>query len=191
MSRTFAYCRTSKQTQTTDNQVLEIASAGFNIEPHRILTEVISGSVAASLRPVFKTLLERLEAGDILVVSKLDRLGRNSMDVRTTVEQLEKREVRVHCLALGGLDLTSAAGKMTMSVISAVAEMERDLIVERTNSGLARAVYEGKVLGRKPSLSKIQKDEILLKLNQEGVNVSALAQEYKTTRQTILRVKNS
>ena len=191
MSRTFAYCRTSKQTQTTDNQVLERASAGFNIEPHRILTEVISGSVAASLRPVFKTLLERLEAGDILVVSKLDRLGRNSMDVRTTVEQLEKREVRVHCLALGGLDLTSAAGKMTMSVISAVAEMERDLIVERTNSGLARAVYEGKVLGRKPSLSKIQKDEILLKLNQEGVNVSALAQEYKTTRQTILRVKNS
>ena len=71
-------------------------------------------------------LVDRLEPGDVLVVTKLDRLGRNAMDVRATVEQLASSGVRVHCLALGGVDLTSPAGKMTMQVIAAVAEFERD-----------------------------------------------------------------
>jgi putative DNA-invertase from lambdoid prophage Rac len=72
--------------------------------------------------------------GDVLVVTKLDRLGWNAMDVRLTVEKLAGEGVRVHCLALGGVDLTSAAGKMTMGVISAVAEFERDLLIERTQA---------------------------------------------------------
>ena len=97
---------------------------------------MVSGSVAAKQRNGFARLLDRLEDGDVLVVSKLDRLGRNAMDVRATVEALAAMGVRVHCLALGGVDLTSAAGKITMAVISAVAEFEKDLIVERTRAGL-------------------------------------------------------
>jgi hypothetical protein len=85
---------------------------------------------------------------DVLIVTKLDRLGRNAMDVRQTVEHLAASGIRVHCLALGGVDLTSAAGKMTMQVLSAVAEFERDLLIERTQSGLKRAKAEGKKLGR-------------------------------------------
>nr|QTX14980.1 Serine recombinase, PinQ/PinR-type [Klebsiella pneumoniae] len=84
--------------------------------------------------------------GDVLIVTKLDRLGRNAMDVRKTVEQLAASGIRVHCLALGGVDLTSAAGRMTMQVISAVAEFEKDLLIERTHSGIARAVGFGKTL---------------------------------------------
>ena len=91
-------------------------------------------------------MVDRLEAGDVLVVSKLDRLGRNAMDVRSTVERLAKDGVRVHCLALGGVDLTSAAGKMTMGVIAAVAEFERDLLIERTQAGLTRVKAAGKAL---------------------------------------------
>ena len=75
----------------------------------------------------------------MLVVTRLDRLGRDAMDVSATVAQLAGRGVRVHCLALGGVDLTSSAGRMTMGVINAVAQFERDLLVERTQSGLARA----------------------------------------------------
>jgi hypothetical protein len=75
----------------------------------------------------------------VLVVTKLDRLGRNSIDVQTTVKRLDEMGVRVHCLALGGVDLTSPAGKMTMGVIAAVAQFERDLLIERTLSGQARA----------------------------------------------------
>lgn len=148
MARTFAYARVSTYEQTTSNQVLEIQTAGFDIEPHRIITETISGSVATSQRPAFQKLIERMESGDVLVVSKLDRLGRNAMDVRQTVEQLAANHIRVHCLALGGVDLTSPTGKMTMQVLSAVAEFERDLLIERTQAGLMRAKAEGKKLGR-------------------------------------------
>ena len=190
MNRIFAYCRVSTADQTTDNQVNEIKLAGFAVEPNRIIVETISGSVAAKERKQFMKLLDRLEANDVLIVTKLDRLGRNAMDVRTTVEALDGLGVRVHCLALGGVDLTSPAGKMTMQVIAAVAEFERDLLIERTQAGLKRAVAEGKTLGRKPSLTDGQQAEILLKLDKEGVNISALAKEYSTTRQTIMRVRD-
>lgn len=157
MSRVFAYCRVSTSDQTTINQVMEIKNAGFNVEPQRVIEEVISGSVEAKQRNGWIKLFERLESGDVIVVTKLDRLGRNAMDVRATVEGLAELGVRVHCLALGGVDLTSAAGKMTMQVISAVAEFERDLLIERTQSGLARAKAQGKKLGR-PAAVETQKN---------------------------------
>ncbi len=148
MSRVFAYCRVSTADQVTANQRQEIEAAGFVLERHRIIEECISGSAPSSQRPGFMRLIDRLEPGDVLVVTKLDRLGRNAMDVRATVERLETNQVRVHCLALGGVDLTSAAGKMTMQVIAAVAEFERDLLIERTQSGIRRARAQGKRLGR-------------------------------------------
>ena len=147
MPRTFAYVRVSTAGQTTDNQLGEIAAAGFTIEPHRVVTETASGSVATALRPGFARLLDRLEPGDVLVVTKLDRLGRNAMDVGATVARLAGMGVRVHCLALGGVDLASSTGKLTMGVINAVAEFERNLLVERTQAGLSRARAEGKRLG--------------------------------------------
>lgn len=188
MSRVFAYCRVSTADQTTQNQHLEIQSAGFNIEPHRVVEESISGSVSAKERPGFNKLLERMEHGDVLVVTKLDRLGRNAMDVRATVEQLSSSGVRVHCLSLGGVDLTSPAGKMTMQVIAAVAEFERDLLIERTQSGINRAKSSGKRFGRPPSLNA-QERKIALKRLEAGRNVSEVAREFKTSRQTILRIK--
>jgi putative DNA-invertase from lambdoid prophage Rac len=148
MSRTFLYCRVSTATQFTENQVQEVKAAGFDVQASRVVEETISGSIAASERSGFQKLLERMESGDVLIVTKLDRLGRNAMDVRLTVERLASAGIRVHCLALGGVDLTSAAGKMTMQVLSAVAEFERDLLIERTQSGLRRAKSEGKKLGR-------------------------------------------
>ena len=109
MSRTFAYCRESMADQTTENQRREIEAAGFALDEWRVVSENVSGSVAASERPQFTKLADRLEDGDALIVTKLDRLCRNAMDVRTTVERLATTGVRVHCLALGGVDLTSAA----------------------------------------------------------------------------------
>lgn len=189
MSRTFAYLRVSTADQHTKNQILEIEAAGFSIDRRRVVSETISGSVNADQRPEFARLLDRLEDGDVLLVTKLDRLGRNSMDVRATVEKLSNRGVRVHCLALGGVDLTSASGLMTMQVLNAVAEFERDLLIERTNAGLARAKAEGKTIGRPSALSKEQRSEAMAKL-AEGQSISGLAKHYGTSRQTILRVKN-
>ncbi|MCD6614082.1 recombinase family protein [Klebsiella quasipneumoniae subsp. similipneumoniae] len=157
-------------------------------QPQRLIEEQISGSVAASERPGFIRLLDRMENDDVLIVTKLDRLGRNAMDIRKTVEQLAASDIRVHCLALGGVDLTSPAGKMTMQVISAVAEFERDLLLERTHSGIARAKAAGKRFGRPSVLKEEQQLTVIARINA-GISISAIAREFNTTRQTILRVK--
>jgi len=188
MARTFLYTRVSTTGQTTENQIAEVKAAGFAVQPNRTITETISGSAPAMQRPAFRRLVDRLEAGDVLVVTKLDRLGRNAMDVRSTVDALAAIGVRVHCLALGGVDLTSSAGRMTMQVIAAVAEFERDLLVERTQAGLSRARSTGKALGRPASLSEDQKRQIAARLDAGG-SVSALAREYRTSRQTISRAR--
>jgi len=186
MSRTFAYCRVSTIDQTTDNQAQEIQAAGFAIEPQRVIAETVSGSVPASERKGFSKLLERMETGDILVVTKLDRLGRNAMDVRSTVEKLAHLGIKVHCLALGGVDLTSPAGRMTMSVIAAVAEFERDLLVERTQQGLIRAKAEGKQLGRPKAVDPKE----VQRLKDDGMAQKAVADKLGVSLSTIKRVWN-
>lgn len=187
ISRTFAYLRVSTADQNTDNQLHEITTAGFQIADHRIVAETISGSVAAMERPGFKSLVQKLEPADILIVTKLDRLGRNAMDVRSTVEKLSSMGVKVHCLALGGVDLTSPAGKMTMGVISAVSEMERDLLIERTQAGLKRAKAEGKRLGRKPTLSSDDRSQIIA-LKADGASLAELARKFSVSRSAIQHV---
>ncbi len=190
MSRVFAYCRVSTTGQNNQNQIIEIKTAGFAIEKHRLVEENISGSVAAKQRPGFIKLIDRMEQGDVLVVTKLDRLGRNAMDVRATVEQLATAGIRVHCLALGGVDLTSPAGKMTMQVIAAVAEFERDLLIERTQSGIIRAKAAGKRFGRRPSLNADQQAAVVERLDA-GESIAKVSREFKTTRQTIMRVRDA
>jgi putative DNA-invertase from lambdoid prophage Rac len=188
MARTFAYCRVSTADQTTDNQVREIEGAGFHVEPKRVVAETVSGSVAAMERKGFAKLVDRLETGDVLIVTKLDRLGRNAMDLRTTVDMLAVQGVRVHCLALGGVDLTSAAGRMTMGVIAAVAEFERDLLIERTQSGLSRAKAAGKALGRPQTLSNDQQ-EAIRRDRAAGVSLGVLSKQYAVSRAAIQRVE--
>ena len=190
MSRVFAYCRVSTADQTTENQVQEIAAAGFTVQKGRAITETVSGSVPAMERKGFLALLNKLEAADVLIVTKIDRLGRNAMDVRASVERLASIGVRVHCLALGGVDLTSPAGKMTMGVIAAVAEFERDLLIERTQSGLARVKSQGKVLGRPRSVDA-QASKIVVERLERGEAVAALAREYGTSRQSIMRIRQT
>lgn len=190
MTRIFAYVRVSTFEQETQNQVMEIRAAGFSVEPHRIITETISGSRAIAQRSGFGRLMEKMEQGDVLIVTKLDRLGRDAIDVSSTVARLEERGIRVHCLALGGVDLTSSAGKLTMGVINAVAQFERDLLIERTQAGLARAKSEGKTLGRPPALSG-ERQYLVRQRLANGESVSAIARDIKTSRQTIMRVRDA
>ena len=173
MSRTFLYARVSTTSQFTENQVQEVEAAGFAVQSGRVVEEIISGSVAANERPGFRKLLDRMESTDILIVTKLDRLGRNAMDVRSTVENLSNSGIRVHCIALGGVDLTSPAGKMTMQVLSAVAEFERDLLIERTQSGLKRAKAEGKKLGRPQAIQTNKSVQLLMAQQKTQAEVAS------------------
>ncbi|MEY9624981.1 MULTISPECIES: recombinase family protein [Sinorhizobium/Ensifer group] len=189
MPPTFAYVRVSTTGQTTENQIQEIEAAGFHVEPRRIIAETVSGSTAIAQRRGFTRLMDRLEAGDVLIVTKLDRLGRDAIDVSMTVKTLSEMGVRVHCLALGGVDLTSSAGTMTMNVLNAVAQFERDLLIERTQSGLRRAKSEGKTLGRPSTLNEKQKQDARQDLSA-GMSVSAVARKFATSRQTVMRIRD-
>ena len=190
MSRTFAYIRVSKYNQETKNQIGEIEDAGFSIESHRITKEIVSGSMPINRRKGFARLLDKMEKGDILVVTKLDRLGRNAIDVSSTVANLESTGIKIYCLALGGVDLTSSAGKMTMGVINHIAQFELDLLVERTQSGLTRAKSQGKKLGRPNVLSSSDTSEVKNMLNQ-GKSISSIARAFDTSRQTIMRIRDN
>ena len=154
------------------------------------MTETISGSMSIEQRNGFARLLDKMERGDVLVVTKLDRLGRDAIDVSTTVAKMERMGIRVHCLALGGVDLTSSAGKLTMGVINAVAQFERDLLIERTQSGLARARAQGKSLGRPAALTSNQQADVRARIAL-GETVSAIARDLGTSRQTIMRARDA
>lgn len=186
MSRVFAYGRVSTVGQVTENQRGEIAAAGYTITAPRFVEETVSGSVSASQRPGFQKLLERMEQGDTLVVTKLDRLGRDSIDVQQTVARFEAAGMKLIVLQLGNLDLTSSAGALMVKMLAAVADFERDLIIERTQAGQARARAEGKHMGR-PSKTTPEEREEMRKLLAEGVTVSEVARKYTDSRRSISR----
>lgn len=195
-SRTFLYARVSTVDQTTDNQALLAKQAGYDILPRRVRAETISGTVPAMERPVFVQLVSELEPDDILVVAKLDRLGRNASDVDLTVEMLRQRGIRVVVLDLPVMEVTSAAGELVRRMFAAFAQFERDQLVERTYAGLARAKAEGKVLGRRDALAVLAEkrgvslpqlhEEIRGKL-AEGATARGLAKEYGVSHPTIMK----
>jgi putative DNA-invertase from lambdoid prophage Rac len=190
MSHTFAYLRISVTAQAAEDQIQEIEAAGFTVDPRHVVSETVSGSSAITQRPGFIDLLDKLEQDDVLIVTKLDRLGRNAIDVATIVAKLSDMGVRLHCLAVGDVELTSPAGRMAMGVISAVAQFERDLLIERTQTGLQRAKAAGEVLGRPPSLTDVQRAAVPRQI-AAGASVSELARWYGTSRQTIMRARDA
>jgi DNA invertase Pin-like site-specific DNA recombinase len=143
--------------------------------------------VSAGQRPQFAKLLGQIRNGETLVVSKLDRLGRDALDVGATIKSLAARKIEVIVLQLGKMDLTLPAGKLMLNMLAAVGEMERDLLVERTQAGLARAKQEGKKLGRPTKTSEAQRKEILAK-RQAGATISELARQYGVSRLSIARI---
>jgi putative DNA-invertase from lambdoid prophage Rac len=185
----FGYGRVSTNQQTTDNQKLELENAGFKID-YWFTDNGVSGKVCAIQRSEFSRLISQIRDGETLVVSKLDRLGRDAVDVLQTVRNLADRNIQVIVLQLGKTDLSSPTGKLLLTMLTAVAAMERDLLIERTQAGLARAKAEGKVLGRKPKTDESQRTAIRHKLNV-GVTVSQLARDYGISRASVIAIRNS
>ncbi len=189
---TIAYCRVSTLEQDTKTQLLEISDAGYR--PDLVFEDRgVSGSTHASARPEFAKLIETIEKASEpvrLVATKLDRLGRDTIDILGTIDRLKTSNVELVVLQLGKLDLTSPAGRLTLNVLSAVAEMERDLIRERTMAGLANAKAAGKRLGRPPKLNESQVKDALGQLGK-GKSVSAVARALGVSRATILNTRSA
>lgn len=190
MSRTFAYSRVSTNDgrQHTENQKLAIEQAGYEIARGRYFEDHISGSTPAMTRPEFRKMMERLEEGDTVVVRELSRIGRDAIDCMSTVKTFKDRGIKLVVLQLGNLDLTSPSGELMVNVIAAVAQMEKSILVERVNAGLARVKAEGTVkLGRPSKTTATQQEEIRTRKTQ-GASVSQLARDYNVSRATVLSI---
>ena len=190
LQRVFAYARVSTVEQLTENQREQIARAGYDIAPKRFIEEQISGSVPAAQRPGFQRLLERMDEGDTLVVTKLDRIGRDSIDVQQTVERFQREGIRLVVLQLGNLDLTSSAGALMVKMLAAVADFERDLIIERTQAGQARARAAGTHMGR-PSKTTPDQQRAIRAALAAGATVSSMAGSYQVSRATIIAIRGA
>lgn len=193
MSRTFAYSRVSTNDgrQHTENQKLAIEQAGYTITKGRYFEDHISGSTQAMSRPQFRKMMERLEEGDTVVVRELSRIGRDAIDCMSTVKTFKDNGIKLVVLQLGNLDLTSPSGQLMTNVIAAVAEMEKSILVERVNAGLARVKAEGNVkLGRPSKTTPQQQEEIRTRKNQ-GASISQLARDYNVSRATVLSILSS
>lgn len=140
------YARVSTGDQNLDLQ----KNALIRSECEQIFEDMASGKDAK--RPGLKRALRRLRSGDVLVVWKLDRLGRSVRDLITLVSELQGRGVHFRSLT-DSIDTSTPAGRFFFHVMSALAEMERELIVERTRAGLAAAREQGRIGGRRPIMT--------------------------------------
>ncbi|KZQ82615.1 DNA-invertase, partial [Enterobacter roggenkampii] len=140
------YVRVSTNDQNTALQRNALDSAGCEL----IFEDKMSGKT--SERPGLKKVLRTLSEGDTLVVWKLDRLGRSMRHLVTLIEDLRSRGVNFRSLT-DSIDTSTAMGRFFFHVMGALAEMERELIVERTRAGLAAARQQGRIGGRRPKLT--------------------------------------
>lgn len=145
MSATIAYTRVSTDDQTCENQ--RRAIAGRYAVNKWFSDDGVSGVVVAAQRPGLAALLAYVREGDVVVVAAIDRLGRNTIDVLNTVEALKAKGVSVVSMR-EGFDLATPAGKLMLTMLAAVAELERENLKARQLAGLERARAEGKNLGR-------------------------------------------
>jgi len=140
------YARVSTTDQNLDAQLDALAAAGCD----KVFTDKISGKLAS--RPEFDAALAYLRAGDCLIVTKLDRVGRSVKNLIEVVEKLKESGIDLKVL-LQGIDTTTSAGRMMFHMLASIAEFERDLISERTHEGLVAARARGRNGGRPAKLS--------------------------------------
>ncbi|WP_105215468.1 recombinase family protein [Pseudoalteromonas sp. T1lg22] len=183
--RTYFYCRVSTTEQTTENQKQAFKDKGYLVDDAFIVEETVSGSICAMQREGFRALVEhKLMKGDTLVVLKLDRLGRDNIDVQQTINLLSDKGINVHSLDLPTKDLTTSEGKLMLRMFTAFAEFERDRIRERTIEGQARAKAQGKKIGRPRKVTP----EKVAELRSQGLSISKTANQLGVSIATVKRL---
>ena len=184
----FAYLRVSTSDQTTDQQLTQISQAGYQVEKDRVYVERgVSGKVPAMQREEFSKLSQRLGSGDTLVVSKLDRLGRDILDVIHTVRSLADQGVTLDVLGLGKLD-GSPQASLTLNMLAAISQFERELISERTKAKLQQLKADGRKLGRP---TKADNEALIRKAKElmaAGASWRKTAQELGVALSTLQRM---
>ncbi len=177
--RFFGYARVSTSQQSLDIQIESLKNAGVKL--NRIFTDKASGK--DSNRDGLKTLSMKIEEGDVILVTKLDRLGRDTADMIQLIKNFDNMNVAVRFLD-DGISTEGTMGKMVVTILAAVAQAERQRILERTNEGRIEAKAKGIRFGRKRTIDRKK----LLSLYEEGVGATKIAQQMGIGRSTVYKL---
>ena len=175
------YARVSTQDQDLTGQLEALTAAGATT----IFREKISGARAD--RPQMAKLMASLKEGDVILVTKLDRLGRSTRELLDLIERIGKAGAAFRSLGDPLFDTTSSQGRLLSTLLAAIAEFERDLIRERTGDGRKRAMAKGVKFGRKPKLSDYQRQEAI-KHRAGGETLAEIAKSYAVDVSMISRL---
>lgn len=178
----FGYARVSTNGQTLDAQVSQLEAAGCV----RVFREKVSGAKAD--RAELKKLLRAVRNGDIVLVTRLDRLARSTRDLLNILALINDKRAGFRSLGDVWADTTTAHGRLMLTVLGGLAEFERELIRTRTTEGRARAVARGVRLGRRPKLDQRQRREACRR-KKAGEHVASIARAFQVSDSTISRLQ--
>jgi DNA invertase Pin-like site-specific DNA recombinase len=178
----YGYARVSTNGQALDAQVSQLEAAGCA----RVFQEKVSG--AKTDRAELKKLLRALRNGDLVLVTRLDRLARSTRDLLNILALVSDRSASFRSLGDTWADTTTAHGRLMLTVLGGLAEFERELIRARTAEGRARAVAMGVRLGRRPKLDQDQRLQACAR-KLAGENVKLIAQAFNVSDSTISRLQ--
>lgn len=177
----FGYARVSTDGQTLDAQVAELKAAGAG----RVFREKMSGAVAD--RKQLRAVLSGIGKGDVLIVTRLDRLARSTRDLLNTLATIADKGAGFRSLRDSWADTTTPHGRLMLTVLAGLAEFERELIRTRTSEGRERARARGVRMGRKPKLTSHQRKEALTR-RDAGEPIVDIARSYAVHHSTISRL---
>ena len=180
--RLFGYARVSTSQQSLDIQIGALKNAG--VKANRIFTDKASGS--SSAREGLELLRMKVEDGDVILVKKLDRLGRDTADMIQLIKEFDALGVAVRFID-DGISTDGEMGKMIVTILSAVAQAERTRILERTNEGRLEAKSKGIKFGRK---RKIDRNKITV-MHDKGTGATEIAKHMGIARSTVYKIINS
>jgi DNA invertase Pin-like site-specific DNA recombinase len=162
-----------------------IIDAGYSIPTEHWFSEQgVSGSIKATERPEFAKMMQQAKEGDRIIVTMIDRLGRDAEDVLHTINKFKALGIKLIVMQFDGMDVTSIMGKVMVTMAAAIAEMERNTIRERTKAGIARTRAQGTRLG-KPLAIAPEKLEAALEDFEAGDNISYVSKKYGIPRNTL------
>ncbi len=174
------YARVSTDDQNLDAQTDALTAAGAE----RLFSDKISGSKRERLE--LNKMLDQLRDGDVVIVTKYDRLARSLKDLLEIVETIREHGAGFRSLA-EDIDTTTPAGRLVFHVFASIAQFERERISERTREGLASARKRGRIGGRPPALTTAQKDEVRRMRDDEQRAVAEIARLFKVSERTVRR----
>ena len=178
----YGYARVSTDGQSVEAQVRQLAKAGCS----KVFRKVASG--ARTDRAQLRKALDRLEAGDVLMVTRLDRLARSTRDLLNTLAAIAGKKAGFRSLGDAWADTTTAHGRLMLTVLGGLAEFERELIRTRTGEGRARAVARGQRMGRPPKLTPHQRREAIRR-REKGETLAEIGRSYNVSGATISRLR--